>query len=61
MWRHVNCVLQPCSVDVYTSSISPRWPWPRMLISESEAQPGIRKSCKTLLVDSGVSSYSPVG
>ncbi|ERJ05127.1 hypothetical protein HLRTI_002926 [Halorhabdus tiamatea SARL4B] len=45
-------------IDVYCSSINPRWGWRWKLVSYYEAtRPAVRDSCETLIIDSGFNRW----
>ncbi|WP_135665876.1 hypothetical protein [Halorhabdus rudnickae] len=45
-------------IDVYCSSVNPRWGWRWKIISYYEAnRPAVRDSCETLIVDSGFNRW----
>lgn len=47
-------ILDACPIDIYTSSINPRWAWPWKLNASNEARPSTRKSCRELMIDPGI-------
>lgn len=53
-----EAILEACPIDVYTSSINPRWGHPHKLMSYYEARPGVAESARMVMIDSG---YSRVG
>lgn len=51
-------IADTCPIDVYCSSVNPRWGWRWKIISYYEApRPAIRASCDTLIVDSGFNRW----
>lgn len=42
-----------CPIDVYCSSVNPRWGWPYKLTSSRERRQSARDSAETLIVDPG--------
>lgn len=51
-------IIDQCPIDIYVSSINPRWGYPHKLMSYYEARPSVAKSARMLIIDSG---YRKIG
>lgn len=50
-------IIDACPIGVYTSSTRQSWAWPWKLNSFHHARPAARRTCETLVVDSGVRAW----
>jgi|GEM_PF-7035007 len=46
-------IVEACPIDIYVASINPYWAYPNKLMSYYETRPGVRDSCRQVIVDSG--------
>lgn len=54
-------LVQQCPIDIYASSIMPRWGYPFKLMSYWEARGSVRDSADHLIIDSGYRKYGDMG
>lgn len=52
--RHI---VESCPVDIYCSSINPRWSYPHRLMSYWEARNSVADAAETIMIDSGFQRY----
>lgn len=53
-------IIQSCPIDVYCSSINPRWGYPYKLMSYWEARESVRDSTEHVIIDSGFRRYGDI-
>ena len=50
-------IINECPIDIYCSSINPRWGYPHKLMSYWECRPSVAESAESLIIDSGFRRY----
>lgn len=56
--REKESIADAAPIDVYCSSVNPRWGWRWKILSYYEAnRPAVRESCETLIIDSGFNRW----
>lgn len=56
--REKEKIADASPIDVYCSSVNPRWGWRWKILSYYEAnRPAVRESCETLIIDSGFNRW----
>lgn len=53
-------IVESCPIDVYCSSINPRWGYPNKLMSYWEARESVRDSAENVIIDSGFRRYGDI-
>ena len=53
-------IIEQCPIDIYCSSINPRWGYPYKLMSYYESRPSVRDSAENLIIDSGYRKYGDI-
>lgn len=54
-------LIEQCPIDIYCSSIMPRWGYPHKLMSYWEARGTVRDSADHVIIDSGFRKYGDMG
>lgn len=53
-------IIDSCPIDVFVSSINPRYGYPHKLMSYWEARETVRDSAETVMIDSGFNRYGDI-